>query len=309
MPVSPDRRAFLRTALGSMGFLALAGCGGGSGGSSSSVPSFSRAADSTTALALSSATLRSIRARPELFLSAYDAFGGIGSGASAAYVQSRLGASFAGMSDAGCLATFAALVAFECAPAGTNPIDNQTATMRQLLYSGALNCGHYCKLTTLLTLLGHPEVIPPDAPVGAAPQPTLHFLIWLQNVPLMTGLHSQLIISNALEDAYLLLDPMYAFALRIPFVGSGPQASLTVVENAVAMMQTPIPPNNLAVLDPAGLATLPNAQSVLTSGTLGPQYIYHDSIYGCEGWDTVIAQIFNGMGLTASAPLRIPSHP
>ena len=308
MPVSPDRRAFLRTALGSMGFWALAGCGGGSG-SGSSVPSFSSAADRTTALPLSSATLTSIRARPELFLSAYDAFGGIGSGASAAYVQSRMGASFAGMSDAGCLATFAALVAFECAPAGTNPIDNQTATMRQLLDSQALNCGHYCKLTTLLALLGHPELIPPDAPAAAAPQATLHFVIWLENVPLKTGLHSELIISNVLEDAYLLLDPLYAFALRIPFVGSGPQASLSVVENAVTMLQTPITQDNLAVLDPAGPAMLPNMLNVLTSGTIGPQYIYHDSIWGCEGWDTVISQIFNGMGLTAAPPRRIPPHP
>jgi hypothetical protein len=289
-----------------MGFWALAGCGGGSSGSGSSATSFSSAAGSTTALPLSAATLASIRARPEFFLSTYGALGG--SGTSAAYVQSRLGASFAGMSDAGCLATFAALVAFKCAPAGANPIVNQTATMRQLLDSQALNCGHYCKLTTLFTLLGHPEVIPPDAPAAAAPQATLHFLIWLVDVPLKTGLHSQLIISNVLEDAYLLLDPMYAYALRIPFVGAGPQASLSVVENAVTMMQTPIAQNNLVVLDPAGPATLPDTLSVLTNGTLGPQYIYHDSFWGCEGWDTTISQIFNGMGLTASTR-RIPPHP
>jgi len=145
----------------------------------------------------------------------------------------------------------------------------------------------------MLSLLGHPELIPPDADTASPPKPTVHFLVWLDTVPLNTGFHGQLVITNVLTDAYLLLDPTYGYALRIPFVGAGPQAALTVIENAATMLQTPIAQQNLAVLDPNGTASKPDMFQTLLSGALGPQYIEHDSIYGSEGWDIRIAQIFD----------------
>ena len=115
-------------------------------------------------------------------------------------------------------------------------------------------------------------------------------------MPLNTGYHSQLIITNVLDEAYLLLDPMYAYALRIPYTGSGPQADLTDIENAATMMQAPIAQDNLTTLDTSGTAAPAQMLQTIISGAMGPQYIYHDSIYGSEGWDTTISQIFDNLG-------------
>jgi len=295
-----DRRDFLRTAFGTMGFWALAGCGEGGGTSQNSpVPQAAARASATPLLSLSAQTLATIRRRPESFLSAYSSLGG--SAGADAYVQSQLGASFASLTDAGCLATFATQVAFESAPLGATPLAPLSATMREILASGTLACGHYCKLAAMLSFLGHPELIPPDAAAGTPDKATVHFLVWLPHVPLHTGVHAQLIVSNVLPDAYLLLDPTYAFAARIPFVGAGPQADLTVIENAVTLLQTPLASSNVVVLDPSGPAALPQMLPVLTSGTIGPEYIYHDGLYGCEGWDIRISQVFNSMGPTFAA--------
>jgi hypothetical protein len=243
---------------------------------------------------ISASTLTEIRARPEAFLKAYAALGG-GMDPAAA-VRSKLGAPFASLSDAGCMLVYAGAVAFSCAPVGATPLHPLPATLQQLLSSQALACGHYCKLTTLLSLLGHPELIPPDAAAGTPAKPTVHFVIWLTSVPLNTGVHSQLILSNVLPDAYLLVDPMYGYTLKIPFVGSGPQASLTVIENAATMMQTPIAPDNLAQVDPAGTASESQMLQTVISGVMGPQWIQHDALYGSEGWDTQIAGVFATMG-------------
>lgn len=243
---------------------------------------------------VSAADLAGIIARPETFLSTYQKLGGTTS--SAAYVQSQLGASFVTLTDAGCMATFASVVAYNTAPLGTTTLAPLTATLQQLLTSQALTCGHYCKLNTLLTLLGNPQLIPPDAAAGTPDKASIHFLVWLDTVPLNTGFHSQLILTNVLDSAYLLLDPTYAYALRIPYVGAGPQANLSVIENAATMLQTPIPQANLAVLDPQGAVSNPQMLQTVISGALGPQYIYHDSLYGSEAWDARIAQTFDSMG-------------
>jgi len=281
-----DRREFLRTTLGTLGFWTLAGCGGGGGTPATSA--------STQMFPVSVARLAAIREHPETFLRAYKALGK--SSSTAAYVQSKLGASFASLSDAGCMATFASLVAFHCAPIGSTPLAPIPATLQQLLTSQALTCGHFCKLATILSLLGHPELSPPDAASGTPAKATLHFLVWLDTVPLNTGYHAQLIISNVLDNAYLLLDPTYAYALRIPYVGAGPQTSLTVIENAATMLQTPIPQENLAMLDPRGTATTPQMLQTIISGAVGPQHIYHDSLYGSEAWDARIEQIIDNIG-------------
>ena len=124
----------------------------------------------------------------------------------------------------------------------------------------------------------------------------MHFTAWLPSVPLNTGYHSQLIITNVLDDAYLLLDPMYAYALRVPYVGAGPQDDLTDIENAATMMQTPISPENLVVLDPAGTAASPGMLQTIISGAMGPEYLYNDPVYGSAAWDTAISQTFVNMG-------------
>ena len=300
------RRDFLRAAFGSLGFWALAGCGGGGG--SGTTPQSSAAgapaANTSGAMFPLADAMSSIRARPETFLSTYGALGG--TTASSAHVRSQLGAPFASLSDAGALSVFATAVAFASASQGSNSIDPLTGTMRQILSASQLACGHFCKLTTLLTLLGHPELIPPDATPGSSPKPTLHFLVWYENVPMKTGVHSQLIVANVLDNAYLLLDPMYGYAVRIPFVGAGPQADLTVIENAATMLQTPVGQSNLALLDPAGTAGLSQMVQVVIGGGLGPQYIYHDVLYGSEAWDNQIAQVFNSMGATQAPALYRP---
>jgi hypothetical protein len=293
-----DRRAFLRGAVGSLGLYTLAGCGGGGGSGSGS-----GGGDDTAGYVIEepsqfaqqllpapASVIASIKSQPLNFLGAYAALNG--TAAPNAFVQAKLGSAFAGLSDAGCMAAYASLVAFSCAQVGTTSLAPLPSTMNELLGTPAMACGHFCKLTTLLTLLGHPEVIPPD---GAAGSPTLHFIVWLQNVPLDTGIHSQLILTNVLANAYLLLDPTYGYALRIPYSAAGPSTSLTAIENAATMLRTPIAAQNLAILDPAGTANWPTMTQTLLNGALGPQYIYHDGIYGSEGWDTQISQIFDSM--------------
>jgi hypothetical protein len=289
-----DRRDFLRNAAAALGYITLGGCGGGgSGASSVDTVAPNKTADITAfnTFSVPAASLASIRSRPETFLNAYSALGGTSS--SAAFVRSKLDSSFASLTDAGCMAMYGSLVSYNCAPVGSTPLAPIPATMQQLLTSSALACGHFCKLATLFSLLGHPELIPPDEDSGSPPKATAHFIVWLENVPLDTGFHSQLILTNVLDSAYLLLDPTYAYALRVPFVGSGPQASLTVIENAATMLQTPIAQENLVVLNSNGTATVPDMLTTVLSGALGPQYIEHDSIYGSEGWDTRISQVFN----------------
>jgi hypothetical protein len=295
-PEAWDRRDFLRTAAAALGYLTLGGCGGSgsdSGASSACTVANYKIADITVLnkFSVPAASLASIRARPETFLTAYSALGGLSS--SGAFMRSKLGSAFASLTDTGCMAMYGTLVSYNSAPVGCTPLAPIPATMQQLLASSALACGHFCKLTTLFSLLGHPELIPPDEDSGSPPKATAHFIAWLENVPLNTGFHSQLILTNVLDSAYLLLDPTYAYALRVPFVGSGPQASLTAIENAATMLQTPIAQENLVVLNSNGTATVPDMLTTVRSGALGPQYIEHDSIYGSEGWDTRISKVFD----------------
>ncbi len=245
-------------------------------------------------LQVTPSVLAGIVARPETFVSAYRSVGG--STLAATYIHSQLGTPFITLSDPGCMATFACAVAYSVAPVGAPSLDPLTATLQQLLSLPALASGHFCKLATLLTLIGNPTLIPPDAAPGSPAKATVHFLEWLATVPLETGVHSQLVISNVLDTAYLLLDPTYAYALRIPYVGAGPQADLTVIENAAVMLQTPIPADNLAVLNPAGTASVPQMLQTVISGALGPQYLQTGSSDGSLSWDAQMATVIDSMG-------------
>jgi len=234
------------------------------------------------------AALSGIVARPESFLTAYGGAGG------STYVRNQLGSAFASLTDAGCLAAFASAVAFNAAPAGTTTLDPTSATLHDLLTAEALAASHFCKLSTLLALIGAPGLVPP--PAGMPPKATLHFLVWLDTVPLNTGAHTQLVFTSVLENAYLLLDPMYAYALRIPFVGSAPPSRLTLADNVATMLEVPIQPNNLALLDPAPTAAAPGILTALLSGALGPQYVNDDShSSGSSFWDVRIAQIIDNL--------------
>jgi hypothetical protein len=286
------RRLYLLTGLGAVGSWALAGCGGGSSQATGPRPTdslVSAAPANAGAIGISATAIARLRARPETILDAYDAFGG------AAAVRDALGTPFASLNDAGCMLTYACAMTYNCAPVGTSLYSPYTGTVQQLLHDPALACGHMCKLATYLAFLGHPELIPPDAAAGMPPKSTVHFVVWLVNNPLNTGIHSQLILDNVLDGAYLLLDPLYAYALRIPFVGAGPDASKQVIENAATMMQTPIATENLVALDPRGTANSPQILQIVISGVMGPQYIQHDALYGSEGWDLVIGQVFDKM--------------
>jgi hypothetical protein len=239
-------------------------------------------------LQVPSAALAQIIARPETFLAVYR---GLGGGVDAAgYVRAQLGTAFAALPDAACAATFAAAVAFNVAPAGTTTLEPLTATLHELLTAEALSAEPFCKLSALLALIASPAMVPPDA--GSNPKATLHFLTWIDTVPLNTGAHTQLVITNVLDNAYLLLDPMYAFALCIPFVGSGPQAHLTLAGNVASMMQVPIAQTNLALLDPSGTGATAVSLAML-SGTLGPQYLDDQS---SSNWDRRIAQVLDNLG-------------
>ena len=245
-------------------------------------------------LQVSAETRAAIIARPEAFLAAYNAVGG--GSPTATVVRSQLGAPFASLTDAGCMATFASLVAFGIAPMGTNANAPMSVTLGELLNSQALTYLDFCKLSALLSLIGSPGLVPADVAGGAPAEASTHFLLWLADVPLGTGVHAQLVVANVLDKAYLLLDPTYAFALRIPFSSAGPDPGLTVVENAATMMQTPIAAQNLAVLDPAGTAAMPQLLTAATNGALGPQYIDHDVSSGSEGWDNHFARSWANMG-------------
>jgi hypothetical protein len=242
-------------------------------------------------LQISPAVRAAIIARPETFLSAYNALGGGGNSAESV-IRAQLGAPFASLNSAGCIATFASAVAFDIAPNGADTLDPMSATLQQLLNSPALTYSHFCKLNALLALLGSPRLIPPDTGTTAS----LHFLVWLADAPFGIGAHAQLILANVLNGAYLLLDPTYACALCIPFGGARPQAGTSVVENAAQMLQTPIASANLALLDPAGTAAVPQLPVALTNGALGPQYLDLDALNGSPGWDAHIARAFANMG-------------
>jgi hypothetical protein len=245
-------------------------------------------------LQVSAAVLAQIVARPETFVAAYQGLGG--STGPAAYVASQLGSPFAGLPDAGSIPAFAASVAFNVAPAGTTTLDPLTATLNELLTAETLDALHFCKLNALLALIGSPGLSPSGQPTDGAANASLHFLVWLDTVPLNTGAHTQLVITNVLADAYLLLDPMYAFALRIPFIGSGPQANLSIAVNVATMLQSPIARDNFAVLDPDGTSAVPAIPQVMVSGALGPQYLNGSASDGCLVWDRRIAQIIDNMG-------------
>jgi hypothetical protein len=243
-------------------------------------------------------TVAAIVQRPEQFLSAYFALAGTATVPRAATlaVRRQLGTAFSSLSTSGAIATFASAVAFNVAPLGPTSVDPMNGTLGQLLTSPALTCGHFCKLTTLFSYLGNAQLNPSDAGAVPVAAPRLHFLVWLGTVPLQTGFHSQLVLQGVLDQAYLLLDPTYAYALRLPHPPGGPDPNLSVVENAAAILQSPLPATNLALLDERGSASMPQMIDTALSGALGPQFIYHDSIYGCEGWDARIAQIIRNFG-------------
>ncbi len=274
------------------------GCGGDAANMSEqanltdgSSPSTRTIPDAGALFSLTAADLVGITTRPETFVDVFQSQGTTATNASAV-VRQKLGAQFTTLENAGCLATFATFVAFNVAPTGDNGIPPLDATLQQLMSSSALTCGHFCKLATLLSLIRYPHLIPPDSPAGAPAKPTIHFLVWLENAPLDIGLHSQLIITNVLESAYLLLDPLYGLVLRIPYSGNYPQSGATAIENAAALLQVPIDPSNLVLLDPSGTMSDPRITATMLSGQLSPTYIYHDALFGSEGWDLHIARTF-----------------
>jgi hypothetical protein len=286
-----------------MGCLALAGCDQSTSEATASTTAATNEAGATSAvtsnpLAVDSSTVAAVVARPEHFLAAYFGLGGSSAlpNAAAGAIKARLGTAFASLSNSGALATYASAVAFNVAPLGPTSVDPMNGTLSQLLGSPALTCGHFCKLATLFSFLGNARLNPSDTDAVPDVAPRLHFLVWTGTVPLQTGFHSQLVLKGVLQNAYLLLDPTYAYALRIPHPPGGPDPNLSVIENAATMLQTPLSAANLAVLDPRGTAAMPQMLDTVLSGALGPQYVYHDSIYGCEGWDARIARIINNFG-------------
>jgi hypothetical protein len=281
-----DRRTLLKTSLGSMAPIAPAAGQNG--------PSTMTAQAQGTLVAINPADVAAVVARPETILTVYQA---LAPGASAdSYMRQALGAEFGTLVSAGCFATYAAIFAGIVAPSGATPLDPMTASLQQLLKSAALACGHYDKLTMLLTLLGYPEVTPPDAGASDPPKPTMHFAEWIDSAPIGVGVHSQLVMSNVLDSAYLLLDPMYSFAMRLPYASGYPKASLSVLQNAAALLQTPSTTGNYVDLWP-GNSAVNRSQVVtaMTSGVMGPQYIDSNAQSAAPGWDQHMARVIANM--------------
>lgn len=296
-----SRRSFIRQALASVSVSALAGCGAGQGTGRATgtqlAPALSAAPLIPSTLAVSAQAMASIAARPENFLIEYQILGGGSRTAAASALRKAMGPSFTTLTDTGCLAVYAAMVAASAAPVGDPGFPPMDASLTQLLQATALSCGHYCKLATLLALLGRATLSPPDLLASSTSLPgTVHFLVWLDTVPLNTGYHSQLVVSNVLTNAWLLLDPLYGFAMALPFGSSGPQSGLTDIENAATSLTEPVSAQGLVQFNDTNLGSNPTITQLMTSGVLGPQYIYHDSIYGSEGWDTRIAQVIGNLG-------------
>jgi hypothetical protein len=297
-----DRRTLLKASFVPLGLSTLAGCGSGSSmapiplasGHNGSTASQTTLQVQNTLVPIYTTDVTRVAARPETILAIYAA---LAPGQNSdAVIQKALGAQFASLDSAGCFATYAAVFAGTVAPSGASPFAPLTASLQQLLASPALACGHYDKLTMLLALLAFPGLIPPDAAASDPPKPTMHIAVWLASAPINIGVHSQLVLSNVLDNAYLLLDPMYSFALRLPFSAGYPKASLTVLENATALLQAPAAIGDYVDMWP-GNSAVNRTQLVqaMTSGVMGPQYIYHDSIYGSEGWDTHMATVIANM--------------
>lgn len=296
MVTRESRRSFIRRTIGSISASALASAAAREalGAQAASPPAAAPA--SSTPFAVSASTLASIVARPETFLIEYRALGGGSSSAAASVIRAALGPAFTTLSDTGCMAVYASIIAFNAAPQGDPGFPAMDAKLAQLLSAKALTSAHYCKLATLLALLDRATLCPPElttAPVS--PPAAIHFLLWTDTLPLDSGYHAQLLVWNALTKAYLLLDPMYAFALAIPYGPSGPQPGLTDIENAATFLSQPLAAQNLVLLDASGLELNPTAIQYMTSGSLGPQYIYHGSTDGSEAWDARIAQIIANM--------------
>lgn len=281
---------------------ALAGCGGGSnatapGGTTSLTDSTALSPTSTSPKTVSlahptAADLDSIRATPSTFLDVYAALGTD----PASVVRTAFGAPFATLNDTGCAILFAAVTSSLMAPIGSTALAPITATLTELLASPYLACGHYCKLTLLLSTLEYPTVLPPEAPAGSPAKPTIHFLVWLDTAPIDVGYHSQLVVTNVLDSACLLLDPTYGIAMVLPNDAQFPSAALTPIENAASLLQTPTAAGDLVIFNSSNASQGPTLLSAMLGGEMGPAYIYHDSIYGSEGWDTAMAAVVPGVG-------------
>lgn len=294
MLTKESRRTFIRRTIATVSASALASYGTGRSAVAQTAPA--AGVSSNTPFVISPSTLASIVARPETFLLEYQALGGGSATDAAAAIRTALGAAFATISDTGCMAVYASVIAFNVAPQGNPGFSAMDASLSQLLNATLLSCEHFCKLATMLAFLGRATLGPPDLSNQTnSPPATIHFILWLDSVPLDSGYHSQLVISNALTNAYLLLDPTYAFALAIPFGPSGPQSNLTDIENAATFLEQPLGAENLVVFDAASQQVNPTAIQFMTSGSLGPQYIYHDPNSGSEAWNARIGQIIGNM--------------
>jgi hypothetical protein len=251
-------------------------------------------------LPLLAGDLTSIAQRPTRFLNVFSQLAP--NGDPNVFVRQRLGAPFLTLENAGCAGVFATLVAFNMAPYGDPGIPPLTATLGQLMQAPLMSCGHYCKLTYMLSALAHSSLAPPDSESWEAYRPTMHFIVWNTNSPLNVGTHLQIIVTDALDASFLLLDPTYCFVMRIPNAAGSMPASGMVPESVAASLQQPVPADHLVVLDDAPVddgGTFTGRASViqaLTGGVLRPSDVYYDPSFGSDGWETAMSGVLERMG-------------
>jgi hypothetical protein len=252
----------------------------------------SRASAASVLPALAPSDFATLITQPQLFGAFYEAIGAVAAGTDA-LVREALGPSFTTLEDSGCLSVYASYVAGAVAPAGAGTAAPLILTLHELLGSHTLSPAGYCKLTALLAIMTYPQLAPPDAAVGAPAKGTIHFLVWTDAAAFSDVGHTQLVLANVLDEAYLLLDPMYGFVMCIPY--SRPAAAgVSVVEHCATLLGTGIPSGNLAVVGAGPVAGQDAAISTMLGGILTVSEISDDSSNGSGAWDAHLTQtLFN----------------
>jgi len=292
-----DRRTFLQGALVPVGLARLS-----SPFASNGLPGVTaKGLRGTPLLPFSAGDLTSIAERPTRIL---NVFRQLAPAADAnVFVRQKLGSPFTTLENAGCAAVFATLVAFNLAPYGDPGIPPLTATLAQLMQAPLMSCGHYCKTAFMLSLLFQSDLSPPDSQSWEPYRPTMHFIVWNTNSPLNIGVHLQMVVTDAFEDAaFLLLDPTMGVVMRIPNASQSMPAPGLVAQSVATSLQVPITAANLVVLDDAPVddggtyTDRANVIHALTSGVLSPADVYYDPTSGTNGWETAMAGVLDRLG-------------
>jgi hypothetical protein len=216
--------------------------------------------------------LNAIRINPSMFDDYYRMYAG--------QIVRELGGSFAGLSDEGRMAAFAALVTYEMKPYGFSDVlvdTNQDATLQRLLAEPDLACGRLCFMAMLLYERGRTEM-------GLQP------LDWNMVgfvVESATGNHAQLFVEA--DGIPLLLDPTFGLVARTELddlLAGTPLATVNVKEPAYRVEADPYLRNQIYTRNivPIRLALwnggYPHPKDPVPSGWTPIMYLHGETAIG-----------------------------